>query len=352
MKTLVNIIRFVTGIIFIISGFVKLVDPLGFSYKLEEYFSESVLDMPFFMPYALIVSILVVVFELVVGVFLILGIMKKFTLWSIFGMVVFFAFLTFYSAYFDKVTDCGCFGDAIKFTPWQSFSKDMVLMFFSVILLFGQKYITRLFPNNISNIVSIISVLGSFFIAYYVLVYLPIIDFRPYKIGSDLKKSMQIPENAPKDIYKNTWIYRVNGVEKEFKNKDKPWDIEDAEYVDRKTILVKKGFVPPIHDFSIEDELGDDLTDEILKKDKIYLLISHDFRKIDKDGFDKIKLFLEGREAIVMSSNFNQEEVEETQNLPFYTTDATTLKTMIRSNPGLILLEKGIVKNKWSPDSL
>src|SRR5210317_498831 len=128
MKVVVSISRIFVGILFIISGFIKLNDPLGFSYKLQEYFSADVLNLPFLEPYALIISVLVVVFEVVLGVFLIIGYKPKFTVWSLFAMIVFFTFLTFYSAYFDKVRDCGCFGDALKLTTGERFTKDVILL--------------------------------------------------------------------------------------------------------------------------------------------------------------------------------------------------------------------------------
>ena len=128
MKYLVHLSRLLVGILFIISGLIKLNDPLGFSYKLEEYFSSDVLNLPFLEPYALAISLFVVIFEVVLGVFLLIGFKRKFTVWSLLGMIVFFTFLTFYSAYFDKVKDCGCFGDALKLTPWESFTKDVVLL--------------------------------------------------------------------------------------------------------------------------------------------------------------------------------------------------------------------------------
>jgi len=140
MKYLVHISRVLVGVLFIISGLIKLNDPLGFSYKLQEYFSADVLNIPFLEPYALAISVLVVVFEVVLGVFLLIGYKPKLTVWSLLLMIVFFTFLTFYSAYFDKVKDCGCFGDALKLTPWESFTKDIILLFFVLILFAGVKH--------------------------------------------------------------------------------------------------------------------------------------------------------------------------------------------------------------------
>ncbi|MBO6632513.1 MAG: DoxX family membrane protein, partial [Psychroserpens sp.] len=128
MKALVNISRILVGALFIFSGFIKLNDPLGFSYKLQEYFSYDVLNIPSLIPYALGLAVFVVVFEVVLGVFLLIGYKPKFTVWSLLAMIIFFTFLTFYAAYFDKVKDCGCFGDFLKLTPWQSFWKDVILL--------------------------------------------------------------------------------------------------------------------------------------------------------------------------------------------------------------------------------
>jgi len=148
MKYLVGVVRIFVGILFIISGFIKLNDPVGFSFKLEEYFSQGVLDLPFLTPFALAISILVVIVEVMVGVMLILGYKRKITVWTLIAMIVFFTFLTFYSAYFNKVTDCGCFGDAIKLTPWESFTKDVVLLVLILIIYVGRKYITNKNPRK------------------------------------------------------------------------------------------------------------------------------------------------------------------------------------------------------------
>ena len=150
MKLLTFIARTFVGVLFIISGFIKLNDPIGFSYKLQEYFSSDVLNLPFLEPYALALAIFVVVFEVVLGVFLVIGYQPKFTLWSLLSMIVFFTFLTFYSAYFDKVKDCGCFGDALKLTPWESFTKDLVLLVLILLIFYGQKYIQPIFKPTLN----------------------------------------------------------------------------------------------------------------------------------------------------------------------------------------------------------
>jgi uncharacterized membrane protein YphA (DoxX/SURF4 family) len=145
MKVLVGVSRIFVGVLFIISGLIKLNDPVGFSFKLGDYFAPEVLNLPFLEPYALVIALLVVILEVLLGVMLIMGYAKKFTLWSLLLMIVFFTFLTFYSAYFNKVTDCGCFGDALKLTPWESFSKDVVLLVLILILYKGNRYIRPFF---------------------------------------------------------------------------------------------------------------------------------------------------------------------------------------------------------------
>ena len=154
MKYLVGFCRIFVGVLFIISGLIKLNDPLGFSFKLEEYFSQGVLDLPVFMPYALTLAIIVVTIEVLLGVMLLLGFWPKTTVWSLLGMIVFFTFLTWYSAYYNKVTDCGCFGDAVKLTPWESFTKDVVLLVLILVLLFGIRYIKPFFNNNTTRAIA------------------------------------------------------------------------------------------------------------------------------------------------------------------------------------------------------
>jgi len=211
MKYIVSISRVLVGVLFIISGLIKLNDPLGFSYKLQEYFSVDVLNLPFLEPYALMISVVVVVFEVILGVFLLIGYKRKFTLWSLLAMIVFFTFLTFYSAYFDKVKDCGCFGDALKLTPWESFTKDVILLFLILILFFGKKHIKPLFSKLPNTILALISFIFSLWFGYHVLMHLPSKDFRAYKIGNNIQQEMSIPEGAPKPVIEYTWTFNENG---------------------------------------------------------------------------------------------------------------------------------------------
>ena len=287
MKYLVSLSRIIVGILFIISGFIKLNDPVGFSFKLEEYFSQGVLDLPFFVPYALAISIFVVILEVVLGVFLLLGFKRKFTLWSLLLMIVFFTFLTFYSAYFNKVTDCGCFGDAIKLTPWESFTKDIILLVFILILFVGQKFIKPVLSSSLRKIIVLISVVICVFYAYYVLNHLPQLDFRPYKIGANIEEGMTVPADAPKAIFEYAWKFEVEGEEQVIvTNGDYP--TVDGEFIDVETTEVQKGYEPPIHDFTIEKD-GEDLTATLLKEPKLVVVVAYDLRKTNAGAFEVIK---------------------------------------------------------------
>ncbi len=311
MKLLVHLSRIIVGVLFIFSGFVKLVDPVGSQFKFEEYFSESVLNMEFLVPFALGFSILLIVAEIVLGVAILVGWKPKATVWSLLGMIVIFTFLTWYSAYYNKVTDCGCFGDAIKLTPWQSFYKDVLLLVLILILLIGIKHIKPISKGKLPAVITFGSLAVSIYITYHVLVHLPIIDFRPYAIGNNIKEGMK---------------YKGDGE------------------------------IPAIHDFYLEDAQSD-LAPEILEEEKVLLVIVYALEKADANGFKSIKEITEkalkkGYKVYGASASFTDELIlaKEKYNLPFdfLFCDGTTLKTMVRANPGLMMLRKGTIVGKWN----
>lgn len=353
MKYLVGFSRIFVGVLFIISGFIKLNDPVGFSFKLEEYFSQGVLDLPFLMPYALAVSLFVVIFEVLLGVMLLIGFRAKFTLWSLLLMIVFFTFLTFYSAYFNKVTDCGCFGDAVKLTPWGSFTKDLILLFFIAILFIGSKYVKPIFGSNTKRIITIASLVICIVFANYVLRHLPAIDFRPYKIGANIQAGMSVPEGAQKPIFDYAWKFNINGEEKIIvTNGDYP--SVDGEFIEVETTEVQKGYEPPIHDFTIEQN-GEDFTATILEEERLMMVVSYDLRKSEYSDYGSLKEVIDnaksnGYKVIGMSASgpdqTNKLVEEHELDMQFYFTDETTLKTIVRSNPGVLLLEKGTIRQK------
>ncbi|TLP77051.1 BT_3928 family protein [Maribacter sp. ACAM166] len=353
MKYLVGVVRIFVGILFIISGFIKLNDPVGFSFKLEEYFSQGVLDLPFLTPYALAISILVVIIEVMVGVMLILGYKRKITVWTLLAMIVFFTFLTFYSAYFNKVTDCGCFGDAIKLTPWESFTKDIVLLVLILILYVGRKYITPLLKPQPVKAVLVVSFFACIGYVYYVLNHLPVIDFRPYEIGKNIEQGMGVPEGAPKAIFEYKWRFEVEGVEKIIvTNGDYP--TVDGEFIDVETKELQAGYEPPVHDFTVEQE-GEDFASVLLQEPKLMMIIAYDLRKANLEVFEEVKVATDkalkrGYKVIGMSaSGRDQTDVLKKQynlDFDFYFTDETTLKTIVRSNPGILVLEEGTIRQK------
>ncbi|HSM63850.1 MAG TPA: BT_3928 family protein, partial [Gillisia sp.] len=287
MKILVGVARIFVGILFMISGFIKLNDPIGFSFKLQEYFSAEVLNIEILVPFALVIAILLVVFELVLGIMLIIVYLPKFTLWSLLVMIVFFTFLTFYSAYFDKVKDCGCFGDAMPLTPWQSFYKDAVLLGLILLLFFNRKLITPILAPASHRWIIFLSFMLCFIFAYYVLMHLPLIDFRAYKVGNNLLEEMKIPENADKANYEYRWKFNQNGEEVIIKNSGAYPNIE-GDYVGVETTLISEGFKPRIPDFSILKD-GENITLEILGKEKLLLIVAYNLRKSEKSGFTAIK---------------------------------------------------------------
>jgi len=311
LKLLVHMSRIFVGAMFIFSGFVKLVDPIGSQYKFEEYFSEGVLNLEFLIPYALPFSILLIIVEIMLGVSLLLGYKSKITTWSLLGITTIFLFLTWYSAYYNKVTDCGCFGDAIKLTPWETFWKNVLLIGLILLLLIGVKNIKALFSKRINTSLIILSFVSFSYITIHVLNHLPIIDFRAYAVGKNITEGMEFPED---------------------------------------------GSVPPVHDFMLEDTQND-LAPEILAMDKVLLVIVYNASKSDDKGFIDIKYIADkaiskGYNVFGVSASFEDDLIliQNNYDLPFdfLFCDETTLKTMIRANPGVMTLSKGTVTGKWN----
>jgi uncharacterized membrane protein YphA (DoxX/SURF4 family)/peroxiredoxin len=346
--------RLFVGILFIISGLIKLNDPIGFSYKLTEYFSEPVFNMPFFVPFALAIALFLVILEVVLGVMLLIGYKSKLTVWSLLLLIVMFTFLTFYSAYFDVVKDCGCFGDALKLTPWQSFTKDIVLLFFILILFFNQKLVKPLFSNKAQNILVFSSLFLCTFMGYWVLNHLPLVDFRPYKIGTNIKTAMEIPEGAPKSVVEMVFIYKVNGVDKEFTEKDLMSLPAGATFVDRKDKVISQGYLPPIHDFKLELD-GQDFTQTIFSKEKSVLIVAYNLDKSNPEGLQKLgKLYAEASAKgyyVALLTGSPKEVIDATKKkygftFDFLYCDETALKTIERANPSIVVLQYGNVRQK------
>lgn len=346
--------RIFVGLLFIISGLIKLNDPVGFSYKLAEYFSEPVLNLPFLVPFALALAVCIVIFEAILGFMLLVGFKPKFTIWSLLLMIVFFTFLTFYSAYFNKVTDCGCFGDALKLTPWQSFTKDVVLLFFILILFINKDLVRPLFKKMVRNSLVYLALVLCIFMGYWVLNHLPLKDFRAYKVGTNLPEAMQIPADAPKSIVEMTFIYKVNGVDKEFTDKQLSQIPPGATFVDRKDKVISQGYLPPVHDFTMEKD-GSDYKDELLNEPRLLVVVAYDLSKSDEDGMSALEELskhakVKGYKTIAMTAS-TEDEIEAVKKkygltFDFYFCDATTLKTIERANPSIVVIKNGTITQK------
>ena len=353
MKFLVHIARFLVGALFIFSGFIKLNDPLGFSYKLQEYFAPEVLDLEFLSPYALLLSIILVIAEILLGIALLIGHYKKVTLWLLLAMIAFFTFLTFYSAYFNKVTDCGCFGDAIPLVPWESFAKDVILLVLILFLFWKHKYIEPAFAKAHRSIIIFVAFIGCMAFGYYVLMHLPWLDFRAYKEGSNIAENMIVPEGAPQAVFEYDWKFLVDGEEKIITTSGGYPEV-DGKFIDYETRQISKGYEPPVHDFTIERN-GEDYTTTFLEKENVIVVVAYNLDKTETEGYYNIRKATE--EAIrkgytVIGLTSSSQDVNEAftkdYKLPFsfYFTDETALKTIIRASPGIMSLNKGTILQK------
>ena len=353
MKIVVGFSRVFVAVLFLISGLIKLNDPVGFSFKLKDYFAPEVLNLEFLVPYALVIAIFVVIYEVLLGVMIFLGHAKKFTLWSLLLMIVFFTFLTFYSAYFNKVTDCGCFGDAIKLTPWESFNKDIVLLVFILILFFKSSYIEPFFSKRLRSILVFASFVGCLAFGYWVLMHLPAKDFRPYKIDANITEGMSVPEGAPEAIFEYDWKFDQNGVDTVITtNGDYPK--VDGTFLEVDTREIQAGYEPPIHDFSMERD-GTDFTTQFLEEENLIVVIAYNKGMTELEGYVNIRevtnnAIKSGYKVIGLSASSSKVMdamvAQQRLNFKFYFCDETALKTIVRSNPGVLELNAGTILQK------
>ncbi|WP_261511337.1 BT_3928 family protein [Chryseobacterium paludis] len=358
-----GVLRFIIAVIFILSGFVKAVDLVGFSFKMEEYFSPSVFNMPFLEKFALLFSIIVVVLELFLGFMLLIKLKLKFTLSALIVLCIFFGFLTFYSAYFNVVTDCGCFGDAIKFTPWQSFVKDVVLLVGLIILfvLYRKEFVKK---DEYSNTVKKSPakykyyILGAFaLVMIYImaqgLMHEPTIDFRDYKIDTDLKSEKEKINKNPSE-YKTFYslknqktgeVLKVNQddyiKETKYWAEGSPWKIEEGK---NESILVKEGYKSEIVKFKIEDPTGLEVTDEIIKAPKAILVFSYHPKEVSSELLQKIEAKVNAQKgALIYGVSTEPSTFKTIKNVMM---DGTAIKTIARSNPFVLILENGKIVDK------
>ncbi|MDR2681119.1 MAG: DoxX family protein [Tannerella sp.] len=357
---LIEICRFLLGTALVLSGFFKAIDPWGSAYKIDEYL--GAFGLRYLTAFDLSLSFIQIALEFTVGACLLLGIYRKRTTLLALVIMLFMTPLTLYLAFKNPISDCGCFGDALIISNWQTFFKNVVLLAAAVYLFQHKKSLVKLFSRK-KYFITFLWIL--FFIvgfSTYSYMNLPVIDFRPYKIGTNIKEKMEIPDGAEQSKYETTLIYSKNGVSKEFNINNYPKDDSTWTFVDSRNRLIKKGYVPPIHDFTITNSHGEDITDAILDNPSYtFLLISSKIENakdynilLINDIYDYARLNGYGFYALTASLNDDIKKWKESTaaEYPFCTTDETALKTIVRSNPGLLLIKDGIILNKWSNNKL
>lgn len=350
--------RILFGAVFVFSGFVKAIDPLGSTYKIEDYlhhfggFMESMADYAF--PLAIALSTL----ELIIGLNMIFRIHVDLTnvLALIFMLIM--TPLTLYIAIKNPVTDCGCFGDALIISNWATFSKNIVLLAIAILMIIYNFKFHPFLTNKIQFLIFFAFIALGVSLSLYSYRHLPMIDFLPYKVGVNIPKAMEIPDNAPSDIYETTFIYQKNGEQKEFTLENYPKGDPSWTFVDQKSVLISKGYKAPIHDFSIMNEQFDDITKEVLSyPGNTYLLICYDINETSVEGAMKAEQIYQKAKkkgikfyALTASSDDDIRKFADKTGVtyPFWKTDMTALKTVIRANPGLVLIKSGTVEGKWN----
>ena len=358
---IVNVCRFVVATTFVFSGFVKAIDPIGTQYKIHDYL--AAVGMETLVPdYAtLSASVLLAAVEFCLGIFLLFAIRRRIVSRLVLAFMAVMTIITVWIAVADPVKDCGCFGDALILSNWQTLAKNLILLAAAIIVWREPHKMVRFISRTNQWIAINYTIIYSLATSTYCLYTLPVFDFRPYHVGADIRKGMEIPEGAPQPEFETTFTLKKNGVVKEFtldNYPDSTWT-----FVDSKTTQVSEGYVPPIHDFSMEDpSTGNDMTDEILSDPGYtFLLVAPHLENADDSNFGDINqiydyatahhyrfvgLTASNRKAMTRWSDMTGAEYS------FLFTDETTLKTIIRSNPGLLLIKRGVVIRKWSHNEL
>ena len=360
-KIAVNIGRLLMAITFIFSGFVKGIDPLGTQYKITDYLEALHIDWMFPSWSTLVMSVLLATAEFAIGIFLLFAIRRRLMSKITLAVMSVMTLITLWIVIADPVKDCGCFGDAVVLTNMETFIKNIILLIFAVLLWRKPLEMQRLISKQTQWVVINYTFLFSIVMSIWSLWYLPQFDFRPYHIGVNIAKGMEIPKGAKQPKFDTTFILEKNGERKEFtldNYPDSTWT-----FIDSKTVEVEKGYEPPIHDFSITDPAtDDDLTEQVLAdKGYTFVLVAPYLELADATNFGEIDRIYEYAQdhhyGFIALTASEDKAVAHWRDItgaeyPFYITDGTTLKTVIRSNPGLLLLRHGVVINKWSHNGL
>ena len=371
MKILVRSSQLIVGVLFIISGLVKANDPLGLSYKMQEFFelwnsslSKNgnygflVNSFEFLHSHSLALSIIMITLEVIAGLALLTAWHKKLTVWLLFILILFFAWLTGYAYLSGKFTNCGCFGDCLPITPLTSFLKDVLLLILIIILLAGIKYIQPFFSYSKRAAASTIvtGLLITVLLQWYVLNYLPIADCLPFKKGNNISQQMLPPPNSVPDSFSIRFVYEKNGKQFEFAPDQLPADFSTYKFIDRKQVLIRKGNAdPPIKGFSLTGSSGEDSTEQILHLTEAYLFFIQYFEHssswlnsfkslVQKAENSHIPVFVITSDRNGINSGLEKAGIQ----LPVFICDFTVIRTASRTTPELYYIKNGTVYNKYS----
>lgn len=352
MRILKIVSRIIIGLLFIFSGVVKAIDPLGSAYKFHDYF--QAFHIGFLNSLSIILAILMCTAEFISGFSVLTGLRQRTGILGALILMIIFTPLTFILALTNPVSDCGCFGDAIHLTNWQTFGKNVILIGLAFVLFAGRKEVKQLF-NTITEWIIISGVIVLFIVFSLAnLKYLPVIDFLPYKTGVKIADKMVVPDGVPVDTYNTTFVYEKGGIKKEFSISNYPANDTSWKFVEQKSVLLKKGYQSPIHDFSIASLNGVDITNDVLSHSGYsVLMITKKLAEAKsnrlEEGYKLGKYCHEkGIDFYILTASGTDEAKSINNGLGFYSVDETTLKTIVRSNPGYILLKDGIIIGKWS----
>ncbi|MBI5539255.1 MAG: DoxX family protein [Bacteroidia bacterium] len=369
MKILRLICRVLVGAVFMFSGFIKAVDPLGSTYKFKEYF--EALGMEWLAPYAFAFSVIMIGAEFIIGFCLFFGFKLRLSTWGALLLMLFFLPLTLWLAISNKVSDCGCFGDAIKLSNWQTFYKNVIIMIPVLVLFIQQKRFKPYLSCDKQWLFAGVGALIISGIMWYSYAHLPLIDFLPYKVGTNLVEKMKVPDNMPKDVYeqfitvKDTTLNKTIEITVDtYSNDSTYWGTGTKyKYVSiSEPKLVKKGYETPIHDFSINKPDGTNILDSVLEIDNYtFILVLKKVEEANISNIEQINILANWAKSknllfLGLTSSLEQ-EINSFINsskttFEYYTCDETTLKTMIRANPGVIVLKKGIIVAKWHSNDI
>lgn len=360
---LASISRTLLGLVFIFSGAVKAIDPLGTVYKIEDYLKAFGGFFTELLPMAEVAAWGLIILELLLGVCMVLNIRTQWTAWISLIFYLVMTPLTLYIALTNPVSDCGCFGDAVVLTNWQTFWKNVVLIILAIVLVACRKHTRQLWSNWMEVVLTVLTIVAAIAFMTWTRLHLPVKDFRPYKIGNHLPTLMEYPEDAEPDVYEYSFVYEKDGVEQTFTLENYPKGDSTWTFVRSNSKLIKKGYEPPIHDFEIINAEGEDLTWDILESEEpITLVVMYDLAKADKKQMKKVEAILgdeamrqEGDEAgvYILTGSGTDEIINFSLEYPalsdcICTCDPVTLKTIVRANPGAIVVQNGTVIDKYN----